>query len=49
MLTLNALGKMGPAAAPAIPAIREAMQSELKVRRYGYVALQKIEGNQVFQ
>ena len=44
MLTLNALAKMGPTAAPAIPAIREAMQSELKVRRYGYVALQRIEG-----
>ncbi len=45
ILTLTVLGQMGPAAAPAIPAIREAMQSELKVRRYGYVALQRIEGN----
>jgi hypothetical protein len=42
MLTLNVLGEMGPAAEPAVPAIREVMQSDLRVRRYGYVALQSI-------
>ena len=44
MLALNALGNMGPAARPAVPAIHAMMASDLRVRRYGYVALQKIEG-----
>jgi hypothetical protein len=42
MFMFNVLAEMGPAAQPAVPAIREAMQSELQTRRYGYVALQRI-------
>lgn len=41
-LILETLADMGPAAAPAIPTVRKAMQSELQVRQCGYIALQKI-------
>ena len=43
MLALKALGQMGPAARPAVPAIHATMASNLNVRQYGYVALQQIE------
>ncbi len=42
MLVLNVLAQMGPAAEPAVPAIRATMKSNLGVRRHGYTALQKI-------
>ena len=46
MEVLNVLAQMGPAAEPAVPAIRATMKSNLGVRRYGYVALQKINASE---
>ena len=46
MEVLYVLAQMGPGAEPAVPAIRATMKSNLGVRRYGYVALQKINGGE---
>ena len=46
MWSLSVLAQMGPAAEPAVPAIRAAMASNLNVRRHGYSALQRIKGTE---
>ena len=44
LLTLRVLAQMGPAAKPALPAIRAIMPSDMKTRREAFKAVEKITG-----
>ena len=46
---MHVLKAMGPAAKPAVPAIRGTMEGDMKVRREAFEALEKIEGRQTVQ
>jgi len=45
LLTLRVLAQMGPAAKPAIPAVRAVMPSDMKVRREAFEALERISAS----
>ena len=42
LLTLRVLAQMGPAAQPAVPAIRATLQTDMKVRREAFKAGERI-------